>query len=980
VSISVQYAYHPLHLSADANLQFALKVILALLAILLASAICGRLAIAVRQPRVLGEMVAGVLLGPTLLGAVAPSAERVLFPSSIRPTLYVLSTIGLTLYMFLVGVGFSRESPHQKDVGRRVGLVAMSGILPTVTLGAIAGFIFYRQMSPADVSRPIFALFVGGAVSVTAFPMLARILYEKNLENTRIGQLLLLAASVDDAVAWCFLAVLVALNAGRGWVMAVRTLVLGVAFTVVMLFILARLLRPLGDRVARDGTLRSEQMYIIALVVLGAGWFTDWIGIYSVFGGFIAGLAMPRNPGFREVVHHRMMDFVCTFLLPVFFVLSGLNTRLAGFTQPSILLIFTGLLLVGFLGKYIGCAFGARIAGLGWRPSWAIGALMNARGLMILIFINIGLAQGMISQKLFSLLVLVAVVTTAAAAPLYRRALPPHLEAGIRSSTNVAGDLPGPLPNAMESEVIMARKTLDYLIIGAGPSGLQMAYLLQQAGRDYQVVEANSAPGSFFTVYPRHRSMISINKRHTGSEDPEFNLRVDWNSLLSNDPDFRFTGYSGKYFPDADDMVRYLGDYAAKHDLSIEYNQRVTCISGYDGAFSVTTEAGCSYSARRVIVATGVSKTNIPDIPGIELAEHYATVSVAPEDFTNKRVLIVGKGNSAMETANNLLGTAAEIHVIGPRPLQLAWKTHFVGHVRSINSNFIDSYQLKSQNAVLDARLLGLEKSEEGYKARIGFTVRTVVREYDFVIACTGFRLDETIFDSSCRPELAIDGRFPKLSGAYESVNVPGLYFIGTLTQQLDFKRSTNGFIHGFRYGVRALSRILEQRYAGVSWPYRKVAVSADDFTRIFTDRTSRSSGLFQQFGNLADLLVISSEGEARYYEEVPVGYLANPSFGVSGEAYSLTLEYGPDHDKLDPLVPRLSSSVTGGRHVDALLHPVVRHYRGGELAETLHLPDDLDNQWNRPDVHMRLLSEYFREAIGVDSHIDNHDRARRFM
>nr|WP_062339650.1 cation:proton antiporter [Herbidospora sakaeratensis] len=411
----------------DANLELVLKVLPALVVILVAAAICGRLALMVRQPRVLGEMVAGVLLGPTLFGWVFPGAQQALFPSEIKPILYVLSTIGLTLYMFLVGAGLDHSASSPAQV-RRAGVLAVSGFLPSLALGFGAGLILYGTLSAGQTSRWEFALFVGGALSLTAFPMLARILYERGLQNSPIGRLTLLAASVDDAVAWCLLAVLTALHLDTGGGGALRTIALTALFAVVMLKLVAPLLRPLGARFAATGTLSPTMMYVVVLVPLTAGWLTDWIGVYAVFGGFIAGLAMPRDPKFREALHGRMMEVVSTLLLPVFFTFSGLNTHLDGIAGGAMLLAFLLILLAGFVGKYFGCAVSMKAMGFSWRESYAVGALMNARGLMILIFINIGLAHGMIGQEVFAMLVLVAVITTAGALPLYQLALPARLE------------------------------------------------------------------------------------------------------------------------------------------------------------------------------------------------------------------------------------------------------------------------------------------------------------------------------------------------------------------------------------------------------------------------------------------------------------------------------------------------------------------------------------------------------------------------
>ncbi|GLX99143.1 transporter [Herbidospora sp. NEAU-GS84] len=411
----------------DANLELILKVLPALVVILAVAALCGQLALMVRQPRVLGEMVAGVLLGPTLFGWLFPAAQQSLFPPEIKPILYVLSTIGLTLYMFLVGAGLDHKASSRAQV-KRAGVLALSGFLPSLALGFGAGLLLYGTLSGGEVSRFEFALFLGGALSLTAFPMLARILYERGLQNSPIGRLTLLAASVDDAVAWCLLALLTALHLDTGSGGAIRTIALTALFAVVVLKLVAPLLRPLGARFAATGTFTPTMMYVVVLVPLTAGWLTDWIGVYAVFGGFIAGLAMPRDPKFREALHSRMMEVVSTLLLPVFFTFSGLNTHLDGIAGGTMLLAFLLILVAGFVGKYFGCAVSMRGMGFSWRESYAVGALMNARGLMILIFINIGLAHGMIGQEVFAMLVLVAVITTAGAVPLYQLALPARLE------------------------------------------------------------------------------------------------------------------------------------------------------------------------------------------------------------------------------------------------------------------------------------------------------------------------------------------------------------------------------------------------------------------------------------------------------------------------------------------------------------------------------------------------------------------------
>ncbi|MDY7084846.1 MAG: NAD(P)-binding domain-containing protein [Actinomycetota bacterium] len=507
----------------------------------------------------------------------------------------------------------------------------------------------------------------------------------------------------------------------------------------------------------------------------------------------------------------------------------------------------------------------------------------------------------------------------------------------------------------------------EYLIIGAGPAGLQLAALLERDGHDYLVLEAGERPGTFFRTYPRHRTLISINKVWTGSEDPEFNLRADWNSLLTDDPALLFKNYSTRYFPAADDLVRYLGDFA--RGLRVSYDTPVTSIARTGNEF-VVTAGGQTFTARRVIVATGVSRLYVPPIPGASLAERYDTVKVDPVDFVNQRVLIIGKGNSGFETADALIETAAVIHVAGPHSIRLAWQTHYVGHLRAVNNNFLDTYQLKSQNAVLDGTVERISRrAEGGYRvefryARTAESIR--VLEYDRVILCTGFAFDATPFEASARPELVINDRFPAQTPAYESVNVAGLYFAGTLTQQRDFKKSTSGFIHGFRYGVRALHRILGARHHNRPWPSAPVDNTPEAITGAVIARINRTSALWQQFAVLGDVVTVR-DGAASYLEEVPVAYFKSGELGAYDTAFVVTLEYGPGHDQVDPFditVPRIAENDAAAAAFASYLHPVVRAYRAGEVVATHHLAENLENHWNLPNVHVEPLSVFIKGVL----------------
>lgn len=514
--------------------------------------------------------------------------------------------------------------------------------------------------------------------------------------------------------------------------------------------------------------------------------------------------------------------------------------------------------------------------------------------------------------------------------------------------------------------------TLDYLIIGAGPAGLQLAALLEAEGRhDYLVLEGAEIPGAFFATFPRHRQLISINKPHTGSDDPETNLRLDWNSLLSDDPALRFTTYTERYFPDADVMVRYLADFAAKTEVKVRYGSRVTSVSKVDGTFEV--RAGETFRARRLIVATGVSKPYAPEIPGLELAEQYAEMSVDPRDYLDQKVLIIGKGNSAFETADNLMETTTLIHLAGPSSVRMAWRTHFVGHLRAVNNNFLDTYQLKSANAILDGDIKGIERDGTGFKVTFSFSrANEATKElwYDRVLACTGFAFDPSIFDDTCRPALAIKDRFPAQTPEWESVNVAGLYFAGTLTQERDFKRSTSGFIHGFRYGARALHKILGRRYGDTPWPSAKLNADPEPIADAIIARVNRTSALWQQFSVLGDVVTVAGP-DARYHDEVPVEHFTQTGLRTADHDYAhafvVTLEYGPEHDQVDPFditVSRVAQDVVGQAHAAAYLHPVVRYHRAGQVVATHHLAENLENRWDRPEIHVAPLTAFIDRCL----------------
>ncbi len=497
------------------------------------------------------------------------------------------------------------------------------------------------------------------------------------------------------------------------------------------------------------------------------------------------------------------------------------------------------------------------------------------------------------------------------------------------------------------------RTKVEYLIVGAGPAGLQLGFFLQKNQRDYLILERWNKPGRFFNHFPRHNTLISINKVFTGKTNPEINLRWDWNSLLSDNPELLFKNYSQAYFPKPEDLVRYLTDYAENYQLNIRYNTQVTQVTKSEEGFQITDQGGNRILAQRLIVATGVTKEYEPDIPGRELCDTYARHSIDLNEYTNKRVLIVGKGNSAFETADHLTEVAAVIHVLSPHSVKMAWESHFVGNLRAVNNNFLDTYQLKSQNTVIDASINRIEKMGEIYCVDITYTHakgQTRRLEFDKVIFCTGFRFDPSIFDESCLPELVYNDKLPAQTSEWESINVPNLYFAGTLMQACDFKKTMSGFIHGFRYNVRALSNIFEVKYHGASWPYEEMESAPEEILTKIIDRMNNGSGIFLQPGFLQDVIIIDGE-IAKYYEDIRADYIHASFLGQNEHYYTLALKYGHFQDVFS--TERDPDPMKGDEA--AYLHPVISRFSFGKPVSEHHVQDDLESEW--------YLDEYIQPA-----------------
>ncbi|HEX6472152.1 MAG TPA: NAD(P)-binding domain-containing protein [Streptosporangiaceae bacterium] len=510
--------------------------------------------------------------------------------------------------------------------------------------------------------------------------------------------------------------------------------------------------------------------------------------------------------------------------------------------------------------------------------------------------------------------------------------------------------------------------THRYLIVGAGPGGLQLSYFLQRAGADYITVEREATPGCFFRHFPRHRRLISLNKVHTRSDDPEIRLRWDWNSLLSDSPDLLFPRYTGDYFPHADVMPGYLQDFCRAHRLNVRFGTGVDRIEKAGGEFHV--HAGDQlFRAECLIVATGWGGPYVPDIDGIELAVGYEEMPVDGAAFDDQRVLIIGKGNSAFETAHRLLGHAAMVHLASPHPVRLAWNTKHPGDVRGQYGALLDSYQFKTLHSVLDCEVNRIWRDGDRYKVLITYTHADGERElleYDSVLRCTGFRPNLSVFAAGCRPEPVRSGRLPAVRPDWQSTNVDNLYFAGTLMQARDFKHASSAFIDGFRYNLRTLSRLLRERYDGVPLGHDLLPADPAVLTATALDRLNGSSALWTQFEYLCDVFVVEPDPRSggrrvRHYQDLPEDY-AVARFRGSPHYYTANLRWGRAHH---PDVFAIARHPVPERAAEsAFIHPVVRRYRHGELAAERHLLEDLLAEWRRPDRHVEPLDAFFREQL----------------
>jgi K+:H+ antiporter len=402
--------------------------------IIVAARLVGSLARRLGQPAVIAEVMAGIFLGPSLLGRLSPHVFEGLFPKSSLPGLSLLSQVGLVFFMFLIGLELDPKLLRGR--GKSSFAISAAGICVPFGLGGLLALQIYAAQAGPGVPRSSFVLFMGIAMSITAFPVLARILAERNLIRTKLGSIALACAAADDVTAWCLLALVVSVVHAKGAGAALIVSLEALAFAGGMLLLVRPLLSRLGARITTRENLTQNVVALTFVMLLASALASELIGIHALFGAFLFGTIMPRQGDYAHALAERLEDFVVVALLPLFFAYSGLRTELGLLASSSDWLLCLTLIAVACIGKFGGSFCVARLTGMSTRDSAALGVLMNTRGLMELIVLNVGLDLGVISPKIFTMMVIMALVTTVMTTPLLQLVAPRSFEEGSPRSAD----------------------------------------------------------------------------------------------------------------------------------------------------------------------------------------------------------------------------------------------------------------------------------------------------------------------------------------------------------------------------------------------------------------------------------------------------------------------------------------------------------------------------------------------------------------
>ncbi len=506
-------------------------------------------------------------------------------------------------------------------------------------------------------------------------------------------------------------------------------------------------------------------------------------------------------------------------------------------------------------------------------------------------------------------------------------------------------------------------KNYDLIIVGCGPAAIQMAVRLEELRNKYKkninylIIERNSMAGSFFNFYPVHGRLISNNKLYSGTpRESEYSERFDWNSILMDDDEIQARDYSSDFYPLSSIIPQMLRDIVDKFNININFNETVVKIEKNKGNFLVQTEKGC-YETKYVTIATGL-EPKIPEIKGYELTTPYHKMR-HKSYYRDKSVFIIGKGNSALECAGDIMNEANMIICASPEPIRFAYQTHYVGSPRLVNSVPIENYQLKSLSAILDCEICEIRKDEKGYRVKVAYQhAQGEIEDIyaDEVICATGFQpIIPEIIPSISR----LKDVWPNIDGNFMSVDMEGLSFAGAITHGLDYKQfSSSGFIHGFRYNSILLAQHLFSKIVGEE--IKKEIIDFDVRDYIF-DRMNNNSGIYLQPGFLGVHLVLEDK---KLYDCGYSTVIAFDELDVMDEKklhMLITLEYGDINACMnDPLnIARRPGVIEASLHI----HPIIR-IKSRNMHKTIALEENLFNRFNSSDVNINIMEKLVNEII----------------
>lgn len=523
----------------------------------------------------------------------------------------------------------------------------------------------------------------------------------------------------------------------------------------------------------------------------------------------------------------------------------------------------------------------------------------------------------------------------------------------------------------------------ENIIIGGGPAGLQCAYFFKKHNINYTILEKTNISGSFFNSYPHTGSLISINRKYTGNDNKDFNLRHDWNSLL-NDEGLLFTDYDNKFYPKRESLVKYLNDFANFNKLNILYNKSVYKIKKTDLKYQIFIKKTKEiYSCNKLIIATGLSKQNIPSyvLNVHDPIKHYGEYPIKffmdsknLEEFKNKNILILGSGNASFELGNVLNEVSSSIFILGKSNREWALSTHYSGDIRSIYLPFMDTFLLKSLNAIdcnqtisSNNLIITQDKKDDPYNIQFlvdGAKIPLLSNgrnSYDKIILCTGWKFDNSIFDFDV--SLTLNNKYPHIKNNYESINNKNLYFIGSLMHSFDYRKSSGGFIHGFRYLIKTFINLnYNISFETLVFNFENIN-DCNTVVNHIIYRINNSSDLYQMFGYMADIFYYDLvHRKIYYYNNVPVNS-HNPSNTDNKLFFILTLEYG---DKVTNIleIGRKQSNV-GTESKSTLIHPVLKIYNSNplNLIDIIHFDEDLFAEYTDREKYydklFRVLKSY---------------------